>query len=108
MNEVCFTDVIRQFERMCSNYSGDNACEGCPLGGVNIGQCRKIAFNQSRRFVTTVMQWAAENPEPVYPTWYRWLILVGAVSSVETLFDDLQNRIPADIAEEHKIDPWEE
>ena len=52
-----------------------------------------------------VLIWAKEHPEPMYPTWYRWLITVGAINRSEDLFVDLQKEIPKDIAEAHNIKP---
>lgn len=61
-----------------------------------------------------VMQWAAENPEPVYPSWYAWLANMNVVP-IELLPDQavmvtdigLLKKIPADIAEKLGIEPKE-
>lgn len=108
-----YTEVIKQFTRMCKSTTGFKCSRGeCPVMGhafgcENIGQCRKIAFERPDVFEEKVMAWAAENPEPVYPTWYRWLIMMGAIGSVEDLFSDLQLEIPADKAQELGIEPEE-
>lgn len=100
-DEYSFVEVLNQFERMCNRYNGHNKCIGCPLAGTNISQCRKIAFDQTERFVRIVMVWAAEHPV-IYPTWDEWLATQGVRS-----YDDLDNHIPADIAEKLGIEPKE-
>ena len=102
-----FSEVIKQFKRMCNNGHCATAT-GCPMyPSCNIGQCRRIAFERPSDFEQRVMSWAAENPEPQYPTWYRWLIMMNAIGSVEDLFSDLQREIPAVIAQQLGIEPEE-
>lgn len=100
-----FAEVMRQFDRMCKAHAG---CIDCPLHslyGVS-DECSVGTFiNKPDYIEREVMEWAAVNPEPVYPTWYRWLIMMGVVGSVEDLFSDLQRPIPADIAKKLGIDP---
>ena len=89
-----FVDVLRQFDRMCKANAG---CFNCPLhkpDGVS-DECSIGAFvNDSERIEREVMKWAAENPEPVYPTWGEYLhTLHNEPSSRE-----LSKLIPADIA----------
>lgn len=71
-----------------------------------------------------VMQWAAEHPEPVYPTWAEWLLTVGGgvektfetggysgntwVEDYETVVVALDSRIPADTAHMLGVKPKEE
>lgn len=103
-----FQEVMRQIDRICSQYK---YCEdsGCILSTV-CGPLGNFSSNAKRAMKTEelAMKWAAEHPEPVYPTWYTWLIMMGAVGSVEDLFSDLQRPIPADIAEKLGIEPKEE
>jgi hypothetical protein len=71
-----YNEVIKQFKRMCWYFSRDKMQKSCPMctsyPNCNIGQCRKIAFEKPD-FAATVMRWAAEHPEPIYPTWGEWL-----------------------------------
>ncbi len=47
------------------------------------------------------MSWAAEHPEPVYPTWGEWLISVGAARKIPT-------GIPFELPDRRIVDPpWE-
>lgn len=34
-----------------------------------------------------VMSWAAENPEPVYPTWREWLVEAGVIKEEHSDYD---------------------
>lgn len=102
-----FQEVMRQFGRMCA----EAGCSRCPLhdrDGTTDGCSMAKFINEPKIIEDKIVEWAAEHPEPVYPTWYRWLIMMGAVGSVEDLFSDLQRPIPADIAERLGIKPKEE
>lgn len=66
-----------------------------------------------------VMSWAAEHPEPVYPTWKEWLEEQRVVVHFDSVSEkgtkvkwELTNksncRIPADIAEKLGIEPKED
>ena len=93
-----YTEVIEQFKRMCE-WGNCSTATGCPMNlSHNIGQCRKIAFERPAHFAATVMQWAAEHPEPVYPTWWDWFAAGGL---------DPDDPIPADIAEKLGLEPKE-
>lgn len=117
-----FVDVIRQFHRMCKSNVG---CVICPLRGKE--GCSINAFvNNPERIEGEVMSWAAEHPEPQYPTWAEWLLKVGAARRVpigepwpvelpdgsmlepccEIVIKE-NERIPADIAQKLGIEPKE-
>lgn len=99
-----FSDVIKQFKRMC-NFGNCSTATGCPMNpSHNIGQCRKIAFERPAHFAATVMRWAAEHPEPVYPTWHEWLSKQGILSA-GGLWEKAFKPIPADIAEKLGLEP---
>ena len=112
-----FQEVMKQWRRMCNKHQcADKKCGAvaydliCPItishNGYPCGSCFVDCSPESMAQVEQiVMEWAAEHPEPVYPTWYTWLIMMGAVGSVEDLFSDLQRPIPADIAERLGIEP---
>lgn len=106
-----FNEVIKQFKRMCWYYGRDKTQKSCPMctsyPNCNIGHCRKNAIEQPAHFAATVMRWAAEHPEPVYPTVYEWLVSVGLLSGDMWSASDLQKPIPADIAQKLGIEPKE-
>lgn len=121
-----FKEVMRQFDRMCWYYQREHECPmGCPMSGVNISQCRKIAFECPESVEKTVMTWAEDHPV-VYPTWKEWLISMGVVIEREvgttielpdgsfyetnkkmcTLIN-LDKPIPADVAQRIGVEPKE-
>lgn len=110
-----FPKVMEQFKRMCGYYSRDKMQKNCPMcasyPNCNIGQCRKIAFEKPARFAATVMRWAAEHPEPVYPTWGEWLKQTPFIecyrdsAGFECRGYNWNTPIPADIAEKLGLDP---
>ena len=129
-----FQEVLRQFDRMCRYYQRNFECPMCcPMDGVNISQCRKVAFEKSKETEKTVMAWAAEHPESVYPTWAEWLEQQGICFSRLTNYsrvdgvsipqvfnyqiegktaficgDKVNDPIPADMAQRLGIEPKEE
>lgn len=115
MAEHSFQEVMRQFDRMCRHYQRKLECPmGCPMNGVNISQCRKIAFEEPVVTEQTVMQWAEENQEPVYPTFREWLTTFyfqtrKPVDGGHEGFDTWMNRtrIPDEIAKKLGLKPKE-
>ena len=102
-------EVMSQFDRMCRHYQRKRECPmGCPMNGVNISQCRKVAFEQPEVTEKTVMDWAAEHPEPVYPTWFEYLYAINNPDYFDlTEFYTWMRHtpIPADIAQKLGIEP---
>lgn len=61
-----FTTVLKQLRRMCV----DNACNDCPVCDKYcrvLDECDSIMSESEVERI--VMRWAAEHPEPKYPTW---------------------------------------
>lgn len=72
-----FCEVMRQAARMCASHNNDCAgcglvkdCMECPLEGMpenwQVRACKLASIER------IVMDWAAKNPEPRYPSWNRW------------------------------------
>lgn len=95
---VEFQEVMKQAKRMCVTV---NDCDQCEL--MTDAGCRFAIFaddaKYSHEIERIVMDWAATNPEPVYPTWTEWLRTFSAKGV------DLYEPIPADIAEKLGIKP---
>jgi hypothetical protein len=52
-------------------------CDGCPIQGVQIKKdegllCSSFKCKYPELYEKAVMKWAAEHPEPKYPTWREW------------------------------------
>ena len=74
MAEHSFREVMYEVNRLCTANS--NCDQDCPLR--NMGCCGNLGTHcsdplQAERIENTVMAWAAEHPEPVYPTWHEYL-----------------------------------
>lgn len=73
-----FTEVMEQAKRMCDSF-GRECSDECPLDSANpmnagfYGDlCIAVAGGDVEKYgliEERVMQWAAEHPEPVYPSW---------------------------------------
>ena len=118
-----FSEVMRQFDRMCKANSG---CFNCPLhepDGVSDRCSIGVFVNDSECIEREVMQWAAEHPV-VYPTWAMVLAGFGAPDKISfgmPVMDDqtsgctptdyihwlFTNRIPPEAAEKLEIEPVE-
>lgn len=68
-----FIEVMEQAKRMCKAF-GDGHCSECPIGHANALECEITVTSgmDCEEVERRVMQWAAEHPEPVYPTWREW------------------------------------
>lgn len=102
-----FQVVARHWKRMCKKYWRSTTCHGCPIAenekvyeacsgyDIDIGKMEEL-----------VMAWAAEHPEPVYPSYlevFGW----GHKKTWAEIKDILANPIPADIAQKLGIEPKE-
>lgn len=66
-----FTEIMRQAKRLCDAHDGVCSMRNCPLGGGGEVCCLALYldgedYNELERII---MDWAAEHPEPVYPSW---------------------------------------
>lgn len=65
-----FATVLKQLHRMCA----DNACNDCPV--FYQGYCQVLGGGNDMMIESeierVVMHWAADHPEPKYPTWNEW------------------------------------
>ena len=115
-----FQEVMREWTRMCNAVSGKaehrNLCSNnesgyvCPL--QENGLCNLAIAAQTNEDWAEgehiIMAWAAEHPEPVYPTWVEWFRQIGVVPYGQKCFHDwLLKPIPADIAQKLGIIPKE-
>lgn len=65
-----FQEVMRQAKRMCKDHK---ECETCPASKhmEPFDECPLCGGIDAAEVENVVMQWAAENPEPVYPNWHE-------------------------------------
>lgn len=116
-----FTKVIHEWARMCKMYSNTGDSMKCPMATNPICGCmldnngvsnREISRTEAFKVEVDIMSWAAEHPEPVYPTWYAWLKDMGltfhdAESSWIGFTERIHHPIPADIAQKLGLKPKE-
>jgi hypothetical protein len=112
-----FVQTMKDWRRMCQFMDkeyGNSSCDNCPLGGCSAvyEMCGKENFANMERDISA---WAAEHPEPVYPTWEEYL---ADLMTFDMMFDKTDNPnsvenymrktpIPADIAQKLGIEPKE-
>ena len=94
-----FLEVMRQLDKLCCQ---NNCGPECPMDENDC--CKKIGYcsdpRLAERIERVVMQWAADHPDPIYPTWQEWF------DTFESGID-VDEPIPADIAQKLEIEPKE-
>lgn len=113
-----FQEVTRQWKRMCT---GRARCD-CPMAAKlkisNCGLCRDTVLRQSREAEEIIMTWAAENPEPVFPTWAEWLKSMGVLLETDIPLSNgakalcstgkMDEQVPIELAQILGLKPKEE
>ena len=116
-----FVQTMKDWKRMCNAMGQEDeytACDKCDLGSFGCpaiyeNECNNADWNHVESVVTS---WAAEHPEPVYPTWVEWLHTTSAVDgTLDIPVGDgaifrmaIKNEpIPAELAEKLGIEPKE-
>lgn len=116
MAEYSFREVMKQWRRMCERLSGQGACaQFCPICANPVcGELKDARDEQIARAETAIMVWAAEHPEPVYPTWGEWLMQIGVMGRTPQdmpnpyfVMAKVASPIPSDIAQKLGIEPKE-
>lgn len=115
-----FVVTMRDWRRMCKMYTVDeHECEGCPLEHITEHACGAIfepEFADVVDWATLekfVDEWAAGHPVKVYPTWWKYLCMIGLIPDSlgdktlgEVTIKQLMNtEVPADIAQKLGIEP---
>ena len=121
-----FVQTMKDWRRMCATYStcDDDCCKGCPVLDYDngCGEIYEMGAADWKKYENAIAKWAAEHPEPKYPTWIEWLEEIGVAGrlpSVEPVFTENQEfylrklgftpkahiPIPADLAEKLGLEP---
>jgi hypothetical protein len=112
---------MKDWRRMCKAFTtdDDSCCCGCPVVDLHEYGCGAIFEMEDgtdwERYEGQIREWAAEHPEPVYPTWEKYL---ADLMMLDMMCDKTDNPnsvenymrktpIPADIAEKLGIEPKE-
>lgn len=105
-----FQKVMREWKRMCKSRGN------IPDDFVGAESALLFAFDRPEEIERLVMEWSAEHPEPVYPTWGEWLLQQGVIRAgtetrngftYQTVADKLFDPIDAKTAEKLGIPPVE-
>ena len=121
-----FVQTMKDWRRMCKTFTTDDdesCCEGCPIMALEIDEhgCDAIfsewADKADWEEVEDVIEtWAAEHPEPKYPTWWKYMCMIGVIPDElgdktlgeMTVYSLMNTHIQSDIAEKLGIEPKEE
>ena len=96
-----FQNVMKQWRRFCKSHSNCGECEFDGRGICGDAHLSDVPYSDME---LRIMAWAAEHPEPVYPTWAEYLMHTYQDVSYARI---LGETIPADIAEKLGVKPKE-
>lgn len=111
-----FVQTMKDWKRMCNSMGQENeytACEKCDLRDFG---CPAIYEKEGdsadwKHVENEVAKWAAEHPEPVYPTWEQFIAEMYLRSGRTKYHNikewEINEHIPADIAQKLGIEPKE-
>lgn len=116
-----FVRTMKDWRRMCKTQDNTTreACSSCPMG--DDGKSCMAVYEDEFETVdfahieNTVTEWAAEHPEPKYPTWWKYMCMIGVIPDElgdKTLgemavYSLMNTHIQSDIAEKLGIEPKE-
>lgn len=69
-----FAQTMHNWKRMCEYFEKhyeENCCDYCPL--TSCGAIWEMDKENWEDFDVKINTWAAENPEPKYPTWREFI-----------------------------------
>ena len=103
-----FSKVMHEWRRLCKSYSGCVQCvlwSKCPTPSRDYWPIEDYVSIEK-----TIMAWAAEHPEPIYPTWLKFVKCHKAEGRIEETDGEFvlwmaETQIPADMAEKLGIEP---
>ena len=119
-----FVQMMKDWKRMCNAMGQEDeytACAKCDLRDFGCPAIYEKECDSAdwKHVENVVAKWVAEHPEPVYPSWGEWLEKQGIVKLVNSdryeedgrkvymLLENIDNQIPADIAQKLEIEPKE-
>ncbi len=110
-----FSEVVKQLGRICaSNFGECDICNLRPFCPTRTFLDKYAKSGRAERLEEMVMKWAAEHPQPVFPTWGEWLneqgVVIKIIDNGALIYEPdakTQQPIPADIAQKLGIEPKE-
>lgn len=108
-----FVEVIKQFNRICNSHA---ECAGCPISeqmhSFCLDDCKFNLLEEAVKMEAVITEWAAEHPEPKYPSWWQYLADIGVLPHELTPaqidpVDGLLKQIPDETAIKLGIKPKE-
>lgn len=103
-----FVEVMRQWKR---RFEAEKILTDSETSGLD---ALWLAMDNPEEIESMVMSWAAEHPEPIYPTWGNWLAEIGLINwqnngegEYSVMFPTFKmcKPIPAEIAQKLGIEP---
>ena len=112
-----FVQTMKDWRRMCNTIK---SCNDCPMhkeDGWAYVLCSEGGIASARPEVAekVIVKWAAEHPEPVYETWFEYLLRIGVIpenapagGEYQWIVESIKHKhISNDIAKSLKLHPKE-
>ena len=107
-----FQEVMKQWRRFCKSHSNCGECEFDGKGICGEAHLSDVPYSDVE---LRIMAWAAEHPEPVYETWFEYLLRIGVIpeyapagGEYQWIVESIKHKhISNDIAESLKLHPKE-
>jgi hypothetical protein len=122
-----FMQTMKNWKRMCNAMGQEDeytACDKCDLRDFGCPAIYEKECDSTdwKHVENVVAKWAAEHPEPIYPSWIDWLMANGVIPDSYSAKHSMESGvraatfyvtskaftpIPADIAQKLGIEPKE-
>lgn len=117
-----FQEVMKQWKRWCESHGG-RIFDDEMKATAKIDNPFLYAMENAKDVESSVMSWAENNPEPVYPTWAEWLTTQGVLEKAREIFvepygsesficykahfdgENMDKPIPPDVAQKLGVKP---
>lgn len=109
-----YVEVMKQKKRMCNSILCCK-CDIFHLSGEDIGNCSQFILNNPSDAEKIIMSWAEKHPKPVYPTWWKYLCMIGVIPDElgdktlgeMTVYSLMNTHIQNDVGQKLGIEPEE-
>ena len=114
-----FVQTMKDWRRMCKAQDDDtnrDVCATCPMGEIRDSCVAIYEGDMDYEHVEGVVtRWAKAHPDPVYPTWWKYLCMIGVIPDElgdktlgeMTVYSLMNTYIQSDTAEKLGLQPKE-
>ena len=115
-----FVQTMKDWKRMCNAMGQEDEYTACGKCDLRPSVCPAIYEKECdgadwKHVEEVVTAWALDHPEPVYPTWWKYMCMIGVIPDElgdktlgeATVYNLMNTHIQSDIAEKLGLQPKE-